>query len=122
MEYDFHGIIVQESLKDSLLLNDVIILGRKQTKDWELIRVGIMNSEIEEFIEAISDCLRVEESIPYYAHFYSRNKLIVVFPHKVFNVTPDKETWKLAIKYGLSRGIPLEQLDFFPCKFEDETY
>ena len=67
-------------------------------------------------------CKLTEESIPYYAHFYSRNKLIVVFPHKVFNVTPDKETWKLAIKYGLSRGIPLEQLDFFHCKFEDETY
>ena len=29
---------------------------------------------------------------------------------------------KLTIKYGLSRGIPLEQLDFFHCKFEDETY
>ena len=122
MEYDFHGIIVQDSLKDSLLLNDVTILGRKKTKDWELIRVGIVNSKIEEFAEAISDCLRVEEGIPYYAHFYSRNKLMVAFPHKVFKVTPDKETWKPAIEYGLSRGIPLEQLDFFPCKFEDETY
>ncbi len=122
MEHDFHGIIVRGSLGNNLLLNDAAILGWKKGKDWELIRVGVLNSNIERFVEAVSESLRITEGVPYYAHFYSKDRLLVVFPHKVFNITPSKESWKPVIEYGLSKGIPIEQLDFFPCRFQDETY
>lgn len=122
MEYDFHGIIVQDSLKDQSLLSEVTILGQKNGRDWKLIRVGIQLSGMEKFVESISRNLRTEKGVPYYAHFYSKDKLIIVFPQKVFSVTPNNETWKPAIEYGLSKGVLLEQLDFFPSKVEDETF
>lgn len=38
---------------------------------------------------------------------------MVVFKDKTFEIDyDDKETWKEAVDYGLSLGIPAEQLDF----------
>ncbi|MHB1708808.1 MAG: hypothetical protein ACYCT2_04960 [Thermoplasmataceae archaeon] len=122
MKYEFHGIVVQGSIKDESMLDNVAILGQKQGKDWVLIKVGIKGTDIEKFVESVSRGLKIEGGIPYYSHFYSKNKLFVVFPQIIFEVTPNKETWKPVVEYGLSMGIPLEQLDFFPCKLEDETY
>jgi hypothetical protein len=39
--------------------------------------------------------------------------MIVVFRNKTFNQkVTDKTTWEPAIQYGLSIGVPKEQLDF----------
>ena len=122
MEYDFHGIIVKESLENKSLLDEVEILGTQKGRDWELIRVGLNNSKREEFIKSVRRNLKSEGGVPFYAHFYSKDKLIIVFPGKMFEVTPNRNTWKAVIDYGLSQGIPIEQLDFFPCRFQDETY
>jgi hypothetical protein len=58
----------------------------------------------------------------YYAHFYRDEELIVVFPRKIFRITPNRETWTRAVDYGKSLRIPEQELDFKPCRFEDETY
>lgn len=46
-------------------------------------------------------------------HFWQDRDVIVVFRDKMFEVNfDDKETWKDAVAYGLSVGVPEEQLDF----------
>jgi len=49
----------------------------------------------------------------WYAHFWKGRKLLVVFRGKKFALeSRDKSTWKEAVEYGKSVGIPEEQLDF----------
>ena len=46
-------------------------------------------------------------------HFWRDNRMIVLFKKKRFTLDiENKNTWKEAIDYGLSIGIPREQLDF----------
>ena len=117
---EYHGIIIKESLKDQSILNEVKILGKKRAGQWTLLRVGVNEDIINKIIRLVQKCLVREPA--YYAHFYRREKLIVVFSGKIFYLTPNKETWKPAIDYGESLGIPEEELDFKPCRFEEETY
>jgi hypothetical protein len=58
----------------------------------------------------------------FYCHFYRDDELIVVFKKKMFRVKTDPATWQEVITYGKSMGIPAKQLDFQPCRFDDETY
>jgi hypothetical protein len=60
--------------------------------------------------------------VPFYAHFYRPRELVVVFPDRVFRLTPQKQSWGPAVAHGRAAGIPQEQLDFHPCRFEDEAW
>jgi len=118
----YHGIIVEESLLESSVLRSVKVLGRERGRDWTLLRVGVAGSALEIVVERIRRNLKTENGVPFYAHFYRLGELIVVFPERIFRMTPSKDTWAPVVSYGKSVGIPLEQLDFMPCRFEDETY
>jgi hypothetical protein len=54
------------------------------------------------------------EDGPWYIHLWElgKNTITVVFKDKVFTVTRSKDTWREAVLYGKSLGIPEEQLDF----------
>ncbi len=119
---EYHGIIVEESLKDKSILNKIIKLGSKvaDDADFTLLRVEVEEEKIEEIIKLVQRNL-VTRPV-YYAHFYRDDELIVIFPEKIFRITPNKETWTEAVEYGKSVGVPKEQLSFHPCRFEDETY
>ena len=45
-----------------------------------------------------------------------------MFNKKIFRVSTDENSWKELIEYGKSLGIPEEQLDFKPCRVEDEEW
>jgi len=117
---EYHGIIIKEGLKDPSILNKVKVLGKRRAGEWTLLRVGVEEGEINEIVRLIQRHLVTEPT--YYAHFYREEELIVVFPRKIFYLTPKKESWKPAVDYGKSVGIPEEELDFKPCRFEEETY
>lgn len=117
---EYHGIIVKEGLKDQSILKKLRILGEKRTEDWTLLRVSVSENEINNVVKLIQKSLVTKST--YYAHFYRNRKLIIVFPQRTFTLTPNRETWKPAIEYGKSVGIPEEELDFKPCRFEEETY
>lgn len=108
----FHGIIIQESLRDPSVLRNVTILGTKQGKDWKLLVVSVPDSRMDSVLELVKSNLRTDEGISYYTHFYSNDRLILVFPDRVFHIKPNKETWKPVVDYGLSMGIPKEQPEF----------
>ncbi len=119
---EYHGIIIKESLRDQSILDKMQILGIKKSRSWTLLRVRIRETELGRFVGLIRRNLLAERNLPYYAHFYRDGKLIVVFPERTFRLKPDKNTWAPVVSYGRSIGIQEEELDFKPCKFEDETY
>ena len=116
----YHGILLDASF-EGIFLKSFKILGRKrsETNPWIMSKVEVRDEDIEKVIETCKDNLM---DGPYYCHFYKYGEIIVVFKKRVFRITQDKSSWKPVIEYGLSIGIPLEQLDIKPNKFEDETY
>lgn len=118
---EYHGIVIKESLKDQSVLNKTKILGRKKSVKWTLLRVSVNENKINEVVGLVQKSL-VTEPARYYAHFYREGKLVVVFPKKIFFLTPKMETWRPAVDYGKSLGIPEKELDFKPCRFEEETF
>ena len=119
---DYHGIVVREGLSNPSVLNAVRVLGQKKAGEWTLLRVGVTPSSVGSTIDQIQRGLRTVDSVPFYAHFYRSDELIVVFPQRVFRISPDPATWRPAVDYGRSVGIGEDELDFRPCRFEDETY
>ena len=119
---DYHGIIIKQSLRDPSILDSVRILGKKSAKNWTMLRVLIRDEGLENFAKLVQANLLTENKVPYYAHFYNQQDLIVIFPDRVFRIKPDKKTWGSAVRYGRSIGISERELDFKPCRFEDETY
>ena len=106
------GTIIEESLEDGRVLNDFHILGVRITNDdnpaerWHLYKVEATPEQLQK----LSSILKPEK---WYAHFWSGDEMIVVFRDKTFTQkVGDMSTWEPAIQYGLSIGIPKEQLDF----------
>lgn len=119
----WHGIIVDKSLQDPRIINDFKILGQKIADDdpndiWTLYRIEVKMHQIDRVIKRVQQNLKEG----WYVHFYKDKNLIVVFKDRIFRVTTNPETWKTILLYGKSLHIPADQLDFFPCSEEDETF
>jgi len=106
------GTIIEESLEDSRVLNNFNILNVRITNEdnpterWHLCKVEATPEQLQK----LSSVLKPER---WYAHFWSGDEMIVIFRDKTFTQkVDDKSTWEPAIQYGLSVGIPKEQLDF----------
>jgi hypothetical protein len=106
------GTIIEESLEDPRVLNDFHILSVGITKEdnpsdrWHLYKVEGAAEQFKKLASVINEG-------KWYAHFWSGEEMIVVFRNKTFNQkVTDKTTWEPAIQYGLSIGVPKEQLDF----------
>jgi hypothetical protein len=127
MSGEYHGIILNISQKDKLIFHRLQVIDSKKAL-LGLIRVckiRIDSNQIEEVIANIQG--NMTRNIgpfkqEFYAHFYKDNELIIAYKDKLFKVTPDHATWAEAISYGKSLNIAEKQLDFIPCKFENETY
>lgn len=127
----YKGGIIEESLEDISILSKFKIVETVVTDDenpadrWHIHNVEATEDQFEELSKVIK--LR-----GWYAHFWSNNLYVIknakkplfpdkndniyviaVFRDKVFHFNyEDKASWQPAIDYGLSVGIPLEQLDF----------
>ena len=111
MDENYKGIIVEESLKDNRILNSLNIAKIQITTEenpkerWHLYTVDISEKEIYKIMNLIKN--------KWYAHFWKDKTMIVIFKNKEFKFDYDnKSSWKPAVDYGLSLGIPKEQLDF----------
>lgn len=58
----------------------------------------------------------------FYNHIYDDELLIVIFKDKVFHISSHSSSWDEIIKFGNNHGIPKEQLDFWPNRFQDEHH
>lgn len=107
----YKGTIAAESLKDKEILNKIKVLSIEETDDenvsdrWHIYSALLTDEDI--------DILEQQIKEHWYAHFWSDTKLIIIFANKKFICdVNNKISWQPAIDYGLSVGIPEEQLDF----------
>ena len=107
----YKGVIVEESLEDNRILNDFKIIDFRISKEenpadrWHLYTVQVSKEDI----------VRLSKNIKqkWYMHFWKGRNVIAIFKDKKFEFNfDDKSTWKPVVEYGLSLGIPKEQLDF----------
>ena len=102
------GTIIENSLFDKSILDEIKIESTRQSGDWILHNVQIDENQITRLSQALADG-------PWYIHLWEPGKDIVtvVFKNKTFTIKfSDKATWADAVAYGKSIGIPKEQLDF----------
>lgn len=111
MTKEYKGVIVEESLNDSRILNDFKIVDFKISEEenpsdrWHLYTVHVSKDDIDRLSKNIKQ--------KWYMHFWNGCDVIAIFKDKKFEFNfDDKSTWKPVIEYGLSLGIPKEQLDF----------
>lgn len=118
----YHGIVIPEGFNDPSLVDSFKLFAKKRSNNngWALCGISVHESEVNEVIHSIQNQLRADE--PWYAHLYNDEELIVIFKQKIFRVTPHQSSWKPVIEYGRTIGIPDEQLDFWPNRFQDEIH
>ena len=107
MKQDYTGIIVEESLDDMMLVNMFNVVGVKigSTNKWHCYTVKMSVVEL--------DKLRSHLKPRWFFHCWKDKDMVVMFKDETFAVSKtDRKTWKPAIDYGRSLGIPSEQLDF----------
>lgn len=111
MNEKYKGVIIEESLENNKVLNDLEIIKLKITKEEipserrHLYTVKVSKNDIENLSKNIKP--------KWYMHFWKGRNIIVIFKNKKFEFNYDnKATWKPAIEYGLLLGIPKKQLDF----------
>lgn len=104
----YTGVIIEESLKDTSVLEDVEIISSSISENSGWHMHTILVSE-EDFIK-LSKVIKPKK---YYMHFWKDREVVAIFRDKIFKFNfDDKSTWKDTVDYGLSLGIPIEQLDF----------
>ena len=111
MSKDYVGIVVEESLDDNRILNQldiekIYITGHEIPSDsWHMYEVMVSKKEIEELSKHIID--------DWYMHFWKGTDIIAIFNNKIFEFNyEDKSTWKEVLEYGLSIGLPASELNF----------
>lgn len=121
----FNGIIIEESLTDNSVLNDVNIISTKVepvtekhktpwVKQWTMHTVEIPADSVDEVAKKISKAL--DKKHDWYADFKTEAEHYVIYTDKVFHITDrtDKKQYDEATEYGISIGIPYYQVDFSP--------
>ena len=105
------GTIVLESLNDDRILNEVEVSHFRVTKEetsderWHMFTVRADEGTVARLAGFLKP--------GWYAHFWNGDDVVAVFQGQTFNFKySDRSTWKEAVEYGKSLGIPEEQLDF----------
>ena len=66
----YHGIIIEQSLRDKTILNNINIVGINKGTIWTLLKVSIESNELENFANLVhQNLIDDNDGIPYYAHF-----------------------------------------------------
>lgn len=124
---NFTGVIIEESLTDKNVLEDVNITNTRvepvtekhQTphlKQWTLHDIEILPKDADTIAEKLSKVLEGNDETGYWYVDYKNDEIVyIIFPHKVFKISRDKpEGFLQAKSYGISLGIPEYQVDFSP--------
>jgi hypothetical protein len=104
----YQGTIIEESLENKGILRNLAVLSSRLSEDgeWHMYKVQVTEDQIKELSKHI-------KPRKWYAHFWYKDDVIVIFKDRIFRfLYSDKATWRDAIMYGISVGIPEEQLDF----------
>ena len=124
---EYHGIVLDISQKDRSIFKSLRLIGKKKVLLGlaAFHKIAVEPDRIQEVIHSIQGNMSNHVGPfrqEFYFHFYNKDRLLIVYRDRVFDVTPDPDRWKEAVQYGRSLNIAAKQLDFSPCRFEDETY
>lgn len=107
----YQGIIVEEALSDSRIINQFFIKKVKITcqenakERWHMYQVETNMRQIKLLQKYVVD--------NWYIHFWYKTNVVAIFKDKIFEFDyKKKESWNEVITYGLSIGIPKNELDF----------
>jgi hypothetical protein len=118
---NYLGIIVDHSLKNQEYAMQLQVLASRSIGSWRLLLIEVEEEKLAEQIQSLQNNMVDIQGKCWYAHFFRQQELIVVYQDRIFPVTVQPDTWGEAIQYGLTNGIPEEQLDFQPC-FKSEAH
>ena len=97
MNINYKGTIVEESLEDNRILNDIDIIDFRISKDenpadrWHLYTVSVGKDDIKKISEYIKPG-------KWYMHFWKGDDVVAVFKDKIFEFKhSDKSTWLDAV-------------------------
>lgn len=100
------GIIIQNSLSDTSILDKLHILKTKVGNTWTLHDIIANKDDIPLLQHALA-------TGPWYIHLWNEDEIVVIYKDKIFWIDKnDHASWREAIKHGLTIGIPIEQLSF----------
>ena len=120
---NYKGVIIEESLADKAVLQQVKIISTKVElitekhktpwlKQWTLHTVEIPEAQAKEVAEALSHAIDTTHA-SWYADFKTETHHYIIYPDKVFFIDrTKKEEYDEASKYGISLGIPDYQVNF----------
>jgi hypothetical protein len=110
----YYGIVIEQSLADPAFAETLDVVYRKPDPNgsWVFLLVRIAPERLSGELERIR--LALVDDQPWYAHFFSDEQIAVVFADAVIQMTTDVASWRPAIDHGITLGIPIEQLDFWP--------
>jgi hypothetical protein len=122
---NFKGVIIEESLVNKSILDDIKIVSTKietvkethktpWVKQWTMHTIEIPADKADITAKIISKALDKEHD--WYADFKTVKEHFVIYRDKTFHITDrsDKAQYDEATRYGVSIGIPEYQVDFSP--------
>jgi hypothetical protein len=123
-EEKYTGVIIEESLSDSSVLQDITISNTQiepvtdkhktpWVKQWTMHNIEISSKQADVIAKKLKNSL--DKTHDWYADFKNDVYHYIIFNDKVFKVTmmnPDE--YKAVTKYGIDLGIPAYQMDFTP--------
>jgi hypothetical protein len=118
----FHGIVLDAEFDDPSYPERLELFAKRKSVStgWIIFGIKVSETNLTNFITDIQSHLKTDK--PYYTHLYNDEKVVVIFKDKVFEVTSQMSSWGSAVEYGERLGIPKEQLDFWPNRFQDEIH
>ncbi|MFA5871188.1 MAG: hypothetical protein WC858_00525 [Parcubacteria group bacterium] len=129
---NYRGVIIEESLENKYILKDIKILGTEIEKvdahhetpwlsQWTKHEVDIPEDEAASVAKKISHSLDSAHGGSWYADFKNDTHHYIIYRDKVFRVNrKSKEQYDEAERYGLSLGIPSDQLINYKGEYRDE--
>ena len=109
--HNYLGIVIENSLRQPDAISQSIIKTRRRGS-WTFLLVSVPENELDAHIRRLQANMVTDDE--WYAHYFRGDELIVVFRDAAFPVAVDPASWGPAVTYGLSVGVPAEQLDFTP--------
>ena len=116
----YHGILVDMAFTDRLYPKTFPIFAERKSGDWSLYGIKIHRNDLEKAVSDIQLHMRADKN--FYSHVYDDETVIAIFKERIFRVTSHESSWKNIRQYGKTLGIPAEQLDFWPNRFQDEIH
>jgi hypothetical protein len=119
---NYTGVIIEESLENTTVLDMVEILNTRVAKvvekhqtpwleQWTLHDVEVSDKHADKIAKQLSESLESEHE--WYADFKNNEIHYIIFKNKIFKVNRENQAeYEAVTKYGISLGIPDYQVGF----------